>query len=271
MSLMDNIDFIVSHSPLLCYPRPSVYTCLLSVVTSRKITKKMFGETTWRTYSEVGQRVLQFGAALRKVGVVPFEGTAKDYEKAPLGTHCMMIYENTCDDWTTAFLGAMTQSVIVATSYSTLGFAAMLDSVEDTGSCVLLCNRSDVLAVVEKGSRTLKTIVYSNNYVSPKDATVPMPTEQNGIRIFSVDEFIALGKANPTKETPPNPDTLAVIMFTSGSTGQPKGVMLAHHCVTSAGGGAVRTLLGSGIFKVRLPNSPPRSPLSFLLPPMGRR
>jgi hypothetical protein len=51
------------------------------------------------------------------VGTVPFTGTARDYENASLGKHCMMIYENTCDDWTTALLGAVTQSVVVATSY----------------------------------------------------------------------------------------------------------------------------------------------------------
>ena len=51
------------------------------------------------------------------MGTVPFTGTARDYEQASLGKHCMMIYENTCDDWTTALLGAVTQSVVVATSY----------------------------------------------------------------------------------------------------------------------------------------------------------
>mmetsp|Transcript_25743 Transcript_25743/g.67542 ORF Transcript_25743/g.67542 Transcript_25743/m.67542 type:complete len:817 (-) Transcript_25743:202-2652(-) len=212
-------------------------------------TKKIFGETTWRTYAEVGSRAEAFGAALRHAGSVPFVGTASDFEVAPPGNHCMMIYENTCDDWTTAFLGAMSQSIVVATSYATLGFDAMLESAEETGASLLLCNRGDVLDVVNKGSKTITTVVYSNNYVSPANAAEEMPAEVNGIKIFSVDEFIALGTATPADYAPPKPETLAVIMFTSGSTGKPKGVMLTHECVTAAAGGAVNSLLGSGKFQ----------------------
>ena len=50
------------------------------------------------------------------MGTVPFTGTAHEYEAAALGKNCMMIYENTCDDWTTGLLGAVSQSVVVATS-----------------------------------------------------------------------------------------------------------------------------------------------------------
>lgn len=162
----------------------------------------------------------------------------------------MMIYENTCDNWFTGFLGAMSQSVVVATSYATLGFKAMLDSVEETGSCVLLCNRNDVLKVANNGSKSLKVIVYSNNYVSPKDMETKLPAEVNGIKIFSFEDFIELGKANLVEPAAPSPDTLAVIMFTSGSTGKPKGVMLSHRCVASAAGGGINTLLWSGLFEV---------------------
>eukprot|EP00036_Acanthoecidae_sp_10tr_P003880 CAMPEP_0182950858 /NCGR_PEP_ID=MMETSP0105_2-20130417/60976_1 /TAXON_ID=81532 ORGANISM="Acanthoeca-like sp., Strain 10tr" /NCGR_SAMPLE_ID=MMETSP0105_2 /ASSEMBLY_ACC=CAM_ASM_000205 /LENGTH=806 /DNA_ID=CAMNT_0025091165 /DNA_START=30 /DNA_END=2450 /DNA_ORIENTATION=- len=215
----------------------------------KKLTKKIFGETTWRTFAEVGDRATAFGAALRASKMAPFVGTAKEYEAADLGNHCMMIYENTCDDWTTAFLGAMSQSIVVATSYATLGFDAMLESAEETGASLLLCNRGDVLDVVNKGSKTITTVVYSNNYVSPANAAEEMPAEVNGIKIFSVDEFIALGTATPADYAPPKPETLAVIMFTSGSTGKPKGVMLTHECVTAAAGGAVNSLLGSGKFQ----------------------
>jgi hypothetical protein len=96
------------------------------------------------TTFQVGERTLAFGAALRKVGAEPFAGGAREFENAPMGKHCMIIYENTCDDWTTALFGAASQSVVVATSYATLGFDAMLESVSDTGSRVLLCNRSSV-------------------------------------------------------------------------------------------------------------------------------
>jgi len=214
-------------------------------------TKKIFGETTWRTYAEVGSRAEAFGAALRHAGSVPFVGTASDFEVAPPGNHCMMIYENTCDDWTTAFLGAMSQSIVVATSYATLGFDAMLESAEETGASLLLCNRSVVEAVAQRaaGSKVLTTIVYSNNYVDPATAAQPLPGELNGIKIFSMDEFISSGRLAPMEAAPPTADTLAVIMYTSGSTGKPKGVMLTHRCLAAAAGGTLIKLCGQGSFK----------------------
>lgn len=219
---------------------------------NRKHTKKIFGETTWRTYETVGERTAHFGSALRHVGAEPCHGAAAEFESQPLGKHCIMIYENTCDDWATGFLGAVSQSVVVATSYATLGFDAMLESVEETGSCLLLCNRSvvDQVAAKAKGSKVLKTIVYTNNYVHPDEAATSMPTEQNGIKIFSMEEFLDLGKANPVDSAPPNPATLAVIMYTSGSTGKPKGVMLTQQNLTAAVGGTHVKLVGSGVFQV---------------------
>eukprot|EP00959_Pyramimonas_sp_CCMP1952_P227646 4759835-Pyramimonas_sp.AAC.1 len=52
---------------------------------------KMFGETEWVTYKEVGDTSMAFGAGLLKLGMVPLKDGA-DFEKSSGGS-TLMIYE----------------------------------------------------------------------------------------------------------------------------------------------------------------------------------
>ncbi|GMN52267.1 hypothetical protein TIFTF001_021413 [Ficus carica] len=49
-----------------------------------------------------------------------------------------------------------------------------------------------------------------------------------GIKPFSWHEFLDLGKQNPTEVVPPQPYNVSTIMYTSGTSGDPKGVVLTH-------------------------------------------
>lgn len=193
---------------------------------------KKFGETTWRSFSEVGTDSHKFGAALRSVGLQPAPySTTLDKVTNPSR---IAIFENTCGEWMTAAIGAFTQSVTVVTVYATLGMDAVVEAIKDNDIPLIVCNARNVEKIVAKSSEmpTLKTIVYVNDLVAADD-DVKIPSKK-GIKIFSFKEFVDSGDCKAFPPTPPKPDTCAVVMYTSGSTGKPKGVLITHRQIVAA-------------------------------------
>mmetsp|Transcript_28018 Transcript_28018/g.43569 ORF Transcript_28018/g.43569 Transcript_28018/m.43569 type:complete len:721 (-) Transcript_28018:139-2301(-) len=194
---------------------------------------KEFGPNLkWRTFKEVGNEAMKFGAALRANGLVP---APKETTLAKLSTPCAFaIFENTCAEWMIAAQGCFSQSIIVTTIYATLGMDAVIDAVNDGIISAILCNKTNVKVLVSriKEMKSLKTIIYTNDFVAP-GADIEIP-DARGVKIVSFEDFVASGSTDEYPPTPPAAETCAVIMYTSGSTGKPKGVVLTHANVVSS-------------------------------------
>ena len=52
---------------------------------------------------------------------------------------------------------------------------------------------------------------------------------------MTYDELIELGKANPVEPNPANPTDIFCVMYTSGSTGLPKGACITHEGLIAGG------------------------------------
>jgi len=202
---------------------------------------KHFGDTKWRSFEEVGRDSSKFGAALRSAGLVPAPDKCT-LDK--ISTPCSLaIFENTCPEWMIAALGAFSQSVIVTTIYATLGIDAVVKAVNDGVISAIVCNKANVKVLTSriKDMRTLKTIIYTSDLVAP-DANIKLPATPSGVKIVSFEDFIESGSSEAFPPTPPKSTTCAVIMYTSGSTGNPKGVTIAHSQIVAAVASAEKCL-----------------------------
>jgi len=79
---------------------------------------KVFDDKELRetTFAQFGRNLQNFGAGLRKLGMepIPIKQEGKTFDDLE-GPFVMVIFEDTCEQWTTALQGAFSQSITVAT------------------------------------------------------------------------------------------------------------------------------------------------------------
>lgn len=145
--------------------------------------------------------------------------------------------------WLATSHGAASQSMPVVTAYDSLGEEGLKHSLVQTGSKAIFLdpNLLPTLARVI-GDSALKYVVY-NTIPEPKQADIEkLKSTNSDLIVISFDELIKSGKDKPVEAVPPTPDDLCCIMYTSGSTGPPKGVTIKHKAVVASMAG-VQTIV----------------------------
>jgi long-chain acyl-CoA synthetase len=151
----------------------------------------------------------------------------------------LYLYGATSLPWMSVAHAAFTQSVTIVTAYDTLGLDGLSASLKQTASraifvdAILLVSLAKVLADV----LSLEFVIV--NHTSTADVeTKNFRDRFPHIRLLSYSELKQLGEDNPVKHVPPQPEDLACVMYTSGSSGGPKGVTILHSAIAAAVAGA---------------------------------
>jgi long-chain acyl-CoA synthetase len=184
-------------------------------------------ELTWYTYEQVAKRVRDISA-----GIVEFTKINSGDKLA--------IYENTCEEWQLTAHSCFKYGIQIVTVYASLGTEALIHSLNEAEVTVIMTGE-DLLAnfakQVIKQVPTIKYIIY-NETKRPSGQTKPkLPEFPENVKLISLTEIEKLGqslKEAPAIRRSPKTDDLAFIMYTSGTTGTPKGVMIKHFNVLAA-------------------------------------
>ena len=124
----------------------------------------------------------------------------------------------------------------IVTAYDTLGAEGLKHSFLETGAKTVFLDPHLLLTLVGPlaEAKGIQNVIY-NSVGTVKDADIKKLKDAHGhLTIMSFEELRQLGEKTPSEPVPPKPEDLCCIMYTSGSTGPPKGVPLTHRNVIAA-------------------------------------
>lgn len=132
--------------------------------------------------------------------------------------------------------GAVSQSIPIATAYDTLGEEGLKHSLIQTQAKAIYCDPQLLPALVNplKEAKNVKHVIYNSDGEVKQENIDKIKSTFDYLTVHSFDELQQLGKDNPFEPTVPEPEDLCCIMYTSGSTGPPKGVPIKHKAVLAS-------------------------------------
>ncbi|MBV8885148.1 MAG: long-chain fatty acid--CoA ligase [Chroococcidiopsidaceae cyanobacterium CP_BM_RX_35] len=171
------------------------------------------------TYTELYQQIQQFAASLQLLGIQPDSRIALFADNSPR--------------WMIADQGIMTSGAVDVVRSAQAEREELLFILADSGST----------ALVVEDCKTLKKLRERLNSL-PIQLVILLSDEEpdadEQLKVLNYPALMTVGASHSLQPVPRNRQMLATLMYTSGTSGKPKGVMLTH-------GNLISQILGAGV------------------------
>ncbi|OSX70295.1 hypothetical protein BU14_0810s0006 [Porphyra umbilicalis] len=204
------------------------------------------GPYTFHTYNKVHQTALRLGSALVASGLVKGDRVG--------------VYGKNCPNWSMAQMACSSQGLVLVPLYDSLGPNAVeyvINHAEVKFVFTTVANLDNFLAARPKCPTVTKVVVMETGDIPAAASTAQLPSVVAG-DVVTMEALHLQGSEDATA-SPSGWEDLFVIMYTSGTTGDPKGVTLQNRAFISSVASALRFF---GHFGIEFSSSD--SLLSFL-------
>lgn len=180
----------------------------------------------YHSYSTVHAMAKDFLSGLTHAG-----GVSRGNPESFLG-----IYSQNRVEWMVAAIGCWMMSNSIVPLYDTLGPDSCAFIINQTELNTIVCDtNARAKAILNKASEcpSLRIIVL----VDEIEESVREAAKAADVTLHRFQSLVDAGKENPLQPLPPKYEDLGMVCYTSGTTGNPKGVMITHgnYCGTIAG------------------------------------
>ena len=204
----------------------------------------VFGDYQWETYRQVNEDVENLTNGMVALNLAPeVEGEGKKWR-------FVGIWSKNRAEWAKTLLACMHYNMTTVGFYDAMGVSQVeyiLNQTEMSTIFGTVDYAKKILEMQETGKASkIKNLIIIG--ASTIDAALTAKAEAQGTSLRKFEDVIAVGKANSSSpRTVPKPEDIYVLSYTSGTTGDSKGVKLSHrNLMAAAKAGAKNTDLEAG-------------------------
>jgi long-chain acyl-CoA synthetase len=189
-----------------------------SVVSSKPLT---YGSYVWETYGEVDIRRRHVGSALFQM-----------FGKGQLGggeMETVGIWSQNRPEWQVIDIALQAYGKVGVSLYDTLGKDSVEYIINHAHLTVIFASVDHIPILLKVAPKTPLKLIVSMDDLAPRVKKILTAwADVQKVKVLELRDIEQIGKANPIEPIPARIGQIACICYTSGTTSNPKGVVLTH-------------------------------------------